>query len=252
LEVTQWIRAAASLLVMFDYDGTLTPIVERPSDAHLPQDVRRSLLTLSECKGVSVAIVSGRELRDVQARVGLSGLIYAGNHGLQVSAPGFGFIEPLAISYRSELELLCDVLASNIATVEGAWVERKGLTASVHFRQAAFDRIEELEYIVTSSIDGYHHNFYITAGHAVYEIRPRARWHKGAAVNWIGAQLAPAADLGIYVGDDVTDEDAFQALRGGVTVRVGKSLDTAARYHLRDENEVPRWLEWLVSIRCSG
>ena len=82
------IRQARNLFLFLDYDGTLTPIVSRPEQALCPVKVKRLLETLRDLPGVHLAIVSGRSLEDVRRKVGVSGIVYAGNHGLEIEKPG--------------------------------------------------------------------------------------------------------------------------------------------------------------------
>jgi trehalose-phosphatase len=95
------------------------------------------------------------------------------------------------------------------------------------------------------------HPFQLTLGDQVYDIRPRVPWDKGAAVNWIRAQLGRPNALAIYLGDDATDEDAFAALREEITVKVGPSGETAALFRLEDPVDVRQFLRWLTTLRGS-
>jgi trehalose-phosphatase len=92
------------------------------------------------------------------------------------------------------------------------------------------------------------HPFVLAAGEKVFDIRPRVYWHKGSAVEWIAAKLGKPGTLPIYVGDDVTDEDAFAALTQGITVKVGEAGQTAARYQLDGPPEVRKFLEWIDEL----
>ena len=82
----------------------------------------------------------------------------------------------------------------------------------------------------------------------VYEIRPRVNWNKGAAAGRIREHLGKKDALAIYVGDDVTDEDAFAALADGITIKVGVTPETTARYHLDRQEDVQTFLEWLATL----
>ncbi len=241
------LRAARSLALFLDFDGTLVSFRNDPGRAALPPSLRRILLGISADENRIVAIVSGRERADLQARVGLPGLIYAGNHGLEISGPGFIFIEPTAVGYRECLQKLAEALVPRLKNIEGTWVEDKGLTVSVHWRQAAAERAEEVRRIVHGALENTSHPFLLTTGDKVYDIRPRVYWHKGSAVHWIRERLGKQDALTVYLGDDATDEDAFAALPDGITIKVGEATETAAVYHLRDLEDVERFLEWLAN-----
>ena len=245
-ELTGPIKAGRPLALFLDFDGTLVAFEDRPDQVQLPPAVRASLLALSTKKSLLVGIVSGRQRADLQMRVGVPDLIYAGNHGLEISGPGFIFIEPTAVGYREKLQDFAKDLASRLKPIEGAWVEDKGLTLSVHWRKVAPDKSEELRRIVHAALENTSHPFLLTMGDKVYEIRPRVDWDKGVAVNWIRERMRKPNALPVYVGDDRTDEDAFAALPEGITIKVGEPTKTAANYYLNSPEEVERFLEWLA------
>jgi trehalose-phosphatase len=247
-EVGDRIHQAAHVLLCLDYDGTLTHFVANPVGARLSSQMERSLLALAEDEAVSVAIVSGRDRADLQARVDVPGIIYVGNHGLEVSGPGFVFVEPTAAAYTEKLKTFAWQLTKKLEGIAGVVVDNKGLTISVHYRQAAPETWEEVRRLLHCALAGAIHPFILTPGEKVYEIRPRTYWNKGTAVNWIQEKLGKREVLPIYVGDDVTDEDAFKALVDGITVKVRPTQDTAARYTLAGVAEVRKFLEWLEDL----
>ncbi len=250
-EIEPRIRAAGSLLLFLDYDGTLTPIVERPELAVLAPPVREVLGALARSPGIRVAIVSGRSLADVRAKIGLPGLIYAGNHGLEIEGPGLSFQLPEAAVLRDELRTLCALLSDRLTRMTGVEVENKGLTASVHFRRSAPDPEPEILDVVEATLTPAPGRFLLRPGKKVFEIRPRVNWHKGAAVLWIAERARHGSSLAIYIGDDATDEDAFLALRNGITIKVGDFARTAAAFHVPDSGAVQGVLHWL-RIRRGG
>lgn len=249
-EIEPRIRAAGSLLLFLDYDGTLTPIVERPELAVLAPPVREVLGALARSPGIKVAIVSGRSLADVRAKIRLPDLIYAGNHGLEIEGPGLSFQLPEAASLRDELRTICGVLGKRLAHIAGIEVENKGLTASVHFRRAAPAAEPEILAIVEATLTPARGRFLFRPGKKVFEIRPKVDWHKGAAVLWIAERVGAGSPLAVYLGDDTTDEDAFRALQTGVTVKVGDPIRTAAAYHVAGSDGVSRFLRWLRDLRA--
>ncbi len=247
-EIEERIARAPHLLLCLDFDGTLTPFVEDPTQATLSPPVQRVLLALAGQENTSLAIISGRHRADLQARVGIAGLIYAGNHGLEISGPGCFFIEPTAAACGEALQELAAELTRKMEPIAGAFVEDKGLTLSVHYRQVAEADSEEVRRLVHATLAGTNHPFHLTTGEKVYEIRPRVYWDKGKAVGWIKEQLGKPEILIIYLGDDVTDEDAFTALPEEITVKVNGSAETAARYELASPAGVRRFLEWLECL----
>jgi trehalose-phosphatase len=232
-----------------DFDGTLTPYVEDPATASLSPHMQRVLRSLAAQPRISLALISGRSRADVQARVNLPDLIYAGNHGLEISGPGCLFVEPTAAACCEALQALAADLARQVQPIPGAWVEDKGLTLSVHYRRVTAADVPEVRRLVDATLASGNHPFHLTPGNLVYEIRPRVAWNKGTAVGWIKEQLGKPDALVIYLGDDRTDEDAFAVLGEDITVKVGDGSATAARYQLAGPAEVRRFLEWLERSR---
>jgi trehalose 6-phosphate phosphatase len=233
--------------LFLDYDGTLTAIVDRPEDALLPRATRDALSALARL--CPVAVVSGRALSDVKDLVGLEGIVYAGCHGFDIAGPGV--IPPRHAEAERALPLLAEVaeaLARRLRTIEGVRVENKTYAVAVHTRLVAPEREDE----VRAAVAGHgarHPELRLTAGKKVIEVRPRVEWDKGRAVLWLmGAlHLDRPEVVPVYVGDDLTDEDAFAALDGrGAGIVVGRdSRLTRARYALADPRDVLLFLEAL-------
>jgi trehalose 6-phosphate phosphatase len=242
-EVRERLAQGPHLLLCMDYDGTLTTLVDDPAQADLSPPMRRVLLSLAAHEGTSLALISGRARTDLQAHVGIPGLIYAGNHGLEISGDGFLFIEPTAAQRSAALRALAADLTRKLRHIPGAFVEYKGLTLSVHYRQVAATDREELRRIAHAAAASTNHQFRLTRGNKVFEIRPCVPWDKGAAVWWIKEQLGRPDALTIYLGDDVTDEDAFVALPDAIRIKVGRTSETAAQYKVEGPAEVQRFLE---------
>ncbi len=252
-DVGERIRRARHVLLGLDYDGTLTPIVEEPSTALLPAPMREAIEALTQRKDVAVALVSGRSLGDLQALVGMPGIIYAGNHGMEVSGPGISFIEPGAKAASQELHVLGQNLADKLLHIEGTMVEDKGLTLSIHHRRVAPVDGEEVWHAVCDAVAPYGERFHVTLGNKVYEVRPLLLWNKGSALGWIKGQIGTPDTLTIYIGDDTTDEDAFRALgQDAVTIRVGDNVQTAAQYLVPEPATVQVFLRWLDELRANA
>ncbi len=223
------------MLVALDFDGTLAPIVERPEDAALPAGARPVLERLVARPDTDVAIVSGRGLEDVRARVGLAGAFYAGNHGMEIEGPGLERRVPEAVAARPRVAACAAALRDALDGIDGAQVEDKGATLSVHTRRVAdADAAAEVERRVRA-IAGDYPGLRLTAGKKVLEVRPDIDWDKGRATSFLLGALEAGAGLAVpvvFIGDDRTDEDAFRALgeRGdGVLVAPAPPADTAAR-----------------------
>jgi trehalose 6-phosphate phosphatase len=240
------VSAAGHLFLFLDFDGTLAPIVEDPDRAQMPAGTRNLLSALAGKESLTLGIISGRSLPDLQERVGLKDVIYAGNHGLEISGPCLNLVDPTATMQIEPLRELARELRDRLAHIPGVLVENKVLTASVHFRKAPAICREEIRRTADAAVDSTGDLFCVTRGLEVFEIKPRVNWNKGSAVRWIEETLAKGPALTVFIGDDITDEDAFAALPDGITVRVGPHGKTSARYHLEAQESVAELLLWFA------
>jgi trehalose-phosphatase len=240
--------------VFLDYDGTLTPIVERPELAVLSDEMRATVKELATL--CTVAVVSGRDRADVQALVGLDELVYAGSHGFDIAGPeGLRIQHEKGADYLPALARAHERLDEALASIRGVLLERKRFAIAVHFRQVAEVDVDRVEAAVDEVVERFP-RLRKTYGKKIFELRPRIDWDKGRAVLWLLQALRLEGEhvLPFYLGDDTTDEDAFAALRDrGIGILVADSVClTAARYLLRDPNDVRRFLRRLVTTLKGG
>lgn len=245
------VTAAEQRLVMTDFDGTLAEIVPRPDDASIRPDARAALDALSSAPHTAVAVVSGRAKDDVEDRVDLPGLWYAGNHGLEIGVDGESFVHPDARETKRTIGRARDELRNRLEDVEGAFVEPKGLTATVHYRLVDGEkRIEIVHDHVREVVDEYASTIDVHDGKEVLELRPTSAWNKGRAVEWMReTAYDDSVDVHpLYVGDDVSDEAAFRAVDDvGTAVRVGDDASaTAADVTVADPAAVAAFLSRLA------
>ena len=244
--------AQHELALFLDYDGTLTPIVDRPEQATLSADMRSLLTRLAE--RCTVAIVSGRDRQNVQDMVRLDPLIYAGSHGFDIAGP-----DGLHLEYDEAIRSLPDLdgaerqLRERLGNLEGAFVERKRFAIAVHSRLVADQDVGRIEESVDQVCQQYA-GLRQMRGKKVFELQPDVAWDKGHAVLWLRETLGldrPQV-VTIYIGDDVTDEDAFRAISNhglGLGIRVTSSTSgTHASYYLRDCGEVQQFLGHLLDF----
>lgn len=248
------IASAERLFVFLDYDGTLAPIAEHPSKARLSARTRRLLKEFTHQPGICVALVSGRSLRDLKQMVRLPGLLYIGNHGFELQGPKLRYVHPVAQATRPLLRKITQLLKKTCQSVPGAWVEHKGFTLSVHYRSVTPDQLLLVKNRFFEAMGPYleMQQVRVTEGKRVFEVHPLTRWTKGTAIHWLLARRMASADnkkiLPIYIGDDQTDEDAFEALKSqGVTVMVGpSSLVSQAEYTVNSSQEVQEFLQRIL------
>ncbi len=235
--------------VFLDYDGTLTPIVQRPELAVLAGSTKEALTRLAE--RWPVAIVSGRDLSDVRSMVGIQGITYAGSHGFDIEAPD-GRTQQRGTEYLPDLDAAERELRLLLRAVPGGWVERKRFAVAVHYRQVAESLIPEVERH-TADTAAKHLRLRRTGGKKVFELRPDIDWDKGKALTFLlqVLDLDRPDVLPMYIGDDETDEDAFDALQAlGLGIVVAEAEDerpTAADLRLADPDEVRVFLDRLAS-----
>ena len=239
-------------LFFFDYDGTLAPINREPEKAFIAKLTRLLLGQLSE--KFHVAIVSGRDMKDLKNFIGLESLMYAGSHGFRISGPGdMKKIHKDTNDLLPKLDALMDQLSNEAELkIKGLEIERKHLAIAVHYRNAARGSYKMVSQTIKKIIEPYG-NFKTGRGKKVIEIRPSVDWHKGKAVEWITNTLQKSDHqtyMPIYLGDDITDEDAFKSLpEHGIGILVGShGRPTAAQCQLEDVGEVQKLLNYLVVI----
>jgi len=261
-KVAVQLRDARHILLITDYDGTLTPIVERPELANLSEDTRRLLRSLAHQHRFTLGVISGRALADLKDKVGISSIIYAGNHGLEIEGPGISFVNPVAEELRPILRIVHYVLSRALGTIRGVFVENKGLSLSIHYRLAGEHKAREVEGIVKQIVGGAEAagQAKITSGKKVYEVRPAVAWGKGKAVKLLMKKYGKGGRksrlLPMYFGDDLTDEDGFRVIESygiGISVFVGEqSQQSAARYFLKSPAEVATFLGILLEQAPKG
>lgn len=240
-------RIADHGLVLFlDYDGTLAPIASRPELATMPDKTRAALQAVS--KRHPTAIITGRGLADVRERVGLADIYYAANHGFEIEGPG-GVRHLPAPELKAHFDRLASELAPVVRETRGIVMESKGFSIAVHYRLAEPTDVAPLQQVIERALERYP-DIVLAHGKKIFELRPRFDWHKGAALTWLHRHLqaehGPSCPL--FIGDDRTDEDAFEAcVPDGIGIRVGESCPwkTAAQWSVRDTDEVATLLERL-------
>jgi len=227
--------AARNPAVFFDFDGTLSDIVNDPDTARPVAGATEALQQLAaHCP---VAVLSGRDLADVANRVGVPGIWYAGSHGFELTAPdGTHHQNDAAAAAIPVLEQAATQLRDQLGAIAGVVVEHKRFGVAVHYRNAARERVGDVAAAVRAA--GRRDGLRVTTGREVIELRPDIDWDKGKTLRWVIDHLpASGSFTPVYLGDDITDEDAFDAVHDdGVPILVRHNDDgdraTAALYAL--------------------
>jgi trehalose 6-phosphate phosphatase len=221
--------------VFYDFDGTLSEIVNDPDAARPVAGAVEALRNLAaQCP---VAVLSGRDLADVTKRLGVPGIWYAGSHGFELTAPdGSHHQNEDAAAAVPVLEEAAAELRERLGSIPGIVVEHKRFGVAVHYRNAARDRVGEVAAAVREA--GRRDALRVTTGREVIELRPDMDWDKGKTLRWVLEHLGDSGPLvPVYLGDDITDEDAFDAVSDdGIPILVRHNEDgdraTAARFAL--------------------
>ena len=210
-------RGGRHLLLLFDFDGTLTPFQPDPDAVYLADDVRALLGSLALRPDSTVGIISGRRLPDLEKRLKIPGEVYvAGFHGLEIHMPGEAFMHPDAAAATGMVRAVGEMMRAHLPSLPGVFIEDKVFSVALHYREAApAVRIVAQSRFMDAARE------YVDAGRlrvlpgaCVIELLPGVSWHKGSALQWIRERIerVHGPTFTVYVGDDVTDEDAFRAV----------------------------------------
>lgn len=260
--INEWIKIEKKinnkhLCIFLDFDGTLVPIRRDPRDVKLSKSGRNILKGIVGLKDVSIAIISGRALKEIKKLVSVKGITYAGNHGFELEGPGIKRTIPKALKTVRVLQEIKRELCSKTRKYKGVIVEDKGLTLSMHFRMAGKNKVDKILQLFDNITGPYiaSKKIRVTRGKKVREIRPPQDWDKGKIVSLIlndKRKRSRNSIVPFYIGDDKTDEDAFRYLRKkGFTIRV-IGIDkrkTNAEYFLNNTGEVKIFLKKVLFTR---
>jgi trehalose-phosphatase len=247
------IQQTQNLFLFLDYDGTLTPIVSRPGLAFCPSEVKTHLERLRDLPGVYLAIISGRSLEDVREKVGVSGIIYVGNHGLEIENLAGQHKKNWTPARTRELKRITQNLQNSLKKIPGVLFEEKGPILSVHYRNVPQKFFARVPRVVEEELQQWSDRWKMASGKMVFEIRPNVDFHKGKTVREILSTFPSQRLLPIYLGDDQTDEDAFRVLKGqGISVFIGPgTLSSEADFFLKNPDEVQEFLFRCQEVRLA-
>lgn len=230
--------AESNVLLAFDYDGTLAPIVADPNEARMRQKTRQLLSELTKLH--PVIVISGRSQTDALAKLqGVAVLEVIGNHGLEQ----WNLSNPPA----AEIERWLPALRARLAPFRGVVIEDKAYSVTIHYRRSREKKKVRAAILEAADNLG---DTRIVGGKQVVNILPRGAPHKGVALDHARVRLH--CDTAIYVGDDETDEDIFVLDQPGrlLAIRVGAKRASAARYYIPNQRAVDELLRALLQCRC--
>jgi len=229
-QLLAWREAPETVAVFTDIDGTLAPIVPTPDVSEVSPELKELVGQLSE-RYLLVAGISGRKTEDALDLVGLADVVYFGNHGFEILRNGEVEVTPEALPYLEKVQELEERAREELGPL-GAFVEEKGITASIHYRNAPPEVGERSVEFVKR--EGERLGLRITVGRGVVEARPPVRANKGTAVRTLVEEYRPARAM--FIGDDTTDLDAFREL---VALREEGELEEILRVGVASEEGPP-------------
>ena len=238
-EVSRRVRDAKEIRVYLDFDGTLVNYQAHPEGVKLSAGAKRALRRLARHRNVHVAIVSGRRRGVLVRHVKVPGVHFMGLYGWEDG-------KSLRLPERTvqKVRRLRGTLASLSSELPGISIEDKGISVAVHFRGASPEMQRRAQKCIHMALGKNHADLHVLRSNDVWDVAPRQVSGKGDALRK-ALRGAGRGVLPIFVGDDVTDESAFVALSKGITVLAGPQRKTAARFGLRDPEEVCTFLEKL-------
>ncbi len=250
-EITRRLRAVhhggGALTLLFDYDGTLVPLVSHPRLAGLPSATRHVLKQLAAWDRVHVGILSGRRLDDLREMVRLDGLLLSGSTGLEFDLGGTLFAHPEANQITQLVEDLIRRFQRELAAFPGAWVEIKPLGFTLHYRAVSNELVADLLGHSTAILASYAKSLQVLHGPKALEIVPALGWNKGTAVRQILEHLSTSGAGLLYAGDSENDAEGLKVAAGlgGLAVGVGPLAPSIAQYRLPDPAALRRLLTHL-------
>ncbi|MCU0607123.1 MAG: trehalose-phosphatase [Candidatus Edwardsbacteria bacterium] len=238
------------ILLMLDFDGTLAPIVRDPARASLGRGMAASLARLAKRNDVVMAVISGRSLADLKQRVRLANIYYAGCHGFEMEGPGWSYLHPRMARVETQVKKLEDRLRTTLAGVQGTIIENKRYALTVHYRRAPRKEHPRIGRLVRQAGDPFRTWLRMEPGRMIHEFRPAVAWGKDKAVAQLMRRHRKDEPYPIFLGDDVTDEPAFEFLKGkGLTIKIDsdeRAGRTAAILRLRSQRQVMAFLRSLT------
>jgi trehalose 6-phosphate phosphatase len=234
------------LVLLFDYDGTLTPIVEHPWLAKLAPRTRELLSQLAGLPRVHVGVLSSRRIEEIEQLVGIPNLFYSGHSGIEVKLAGATTVHPTALRSSQMVEEAVRRLCPIEHVYPGAWVERKRYGFTVHYRGVAPSLVEEVHTRILGFLERWSDRLRIVEGPMAVEAVVAGTWTKGDAVRQIVEHVGEPAFV-LYAGDAANDKEAFDVVTawGGIALGVGPLAPASATVQVDDPDTLVEWLDIL-------
>lgn len=256
LELINEFKNDKNTAIITDIDGTISEIALTPGEAIVKADMKQAIVNLKE-KFKLVGVISGRSVLNAQEMLGIEGILYVGNHGMEYIFEGEYFIVPEVKEYLSQIKQCCGQLNEELSNIPGILFEDKGICHSIHYRQCNNPEMVRSQIIKSIKNSSNSKNLQISEGRKLVELKPPSSYDKGTIIN----KIIEDYDLNkiIYLGDDITDVDAFrrlnelqndQIIRSASVMVISKEIPTyiknSASFFVLNIKEVLKLFRWLL------
>jgi trehalose-phosphatase len=243
-------RAGRHFLLLLDFDGTLAPFRPDPTAVYLDAGVSAQLTRLAARGDTTLGVITGRRLPDVRQRFDVHGDVYlAGFHGLEIQAPDEAWVHPAAAAATPLMRSIAQAMEPHLAELPGVFIEDKVFSIALHYREAtpAVRVVATSRFMEAARAEVEAGRLRLLPGACVIELLPGAAWHKGSALEWIRERVARehGPTFTVYVGDDVTDEDAFRAIGADGIAIAASERAAGGEFSVDGPEGVRRLLHWL-------
>ena len=249
-QISRRLRFPRPLLLLMDFDGTLAEIVSNPADAKLRPEVRTLLRKLAGRPRLRLGFVSGRSLRDLKKKVGVQKAVFVGSHGLEIETMGGrrSLVGRHALAAMREIK---NRIYAELGREPGIYLENKTYTLAVHYRRASPAQARLIQGRVIKVAREFPRKVVVQKGKKILEFLPAIRADKGTGVRALLREHSLKGSYPLYLGDDLTDETAFDALgKKALTLFVGPpGNQSAAQFQLSSPREVEQFLRRLGELR---
>lgn len=250
-EIERGIKNSKHVALLLDFDGTISPIVKKPEDAYITEKVRCTLKKIN--KIFPVIIVTGRPFNVIKEKVKVAQLIYTASHGLEWNFGGKLERKPLPKSIIEKLTQFRKTIKNIKENYPSLIIENKPYSVTFHYHTMSIKDKKTFKNWLKKFLKPIYKqsSIRVFCDKETIDITPNLHWTKGDVAKLALKYLRKKNKrnfMPIYIGDSTTDEDAFHALSHGITIKVGKSKTSRAKWYLRDQKEVEVFLKWLLSL----